>query len=453
MILRALTRQFVSGAIILAAAVALAGCASYRAEPLSLRSPLKTGLAALDRNLPDGRTIDTARPLSPQALAALAVLNDPALTAERIGTGIDRARTFAAGLLPDPNIQGGFGALIGGPGLAPSIAGAISQDLASLVTRGARLRAAKARAAETRAKVMWQEWQVAARAETLAVSLWADRHSLTALDTARTALAGLVATSRKAVASGNLAIDQASAAEASLAGLDAARDSTARQEQADHVALAALLGVMPDTPIPVAKPQIPSLSPDTAKHLVASLAERRPDLIALRYGYRAADADLRAAILAQFPLISLTVNGGSDTTRVASVGPTLSLNLPIFNGNRGNIAIAEATRTQLDAAFTMALGTAQGESEAALQALTLLKAERKTASVRLDSAERAARTAHGAYRAGLIDARTETDLIDQAATRHTELIALDQKIAAGRIALASLLGAGLPIVHLTGAAP
>ncbi|HEX7389540.1 MAG TPA: transporter, partial [Acidiphilium sp.] len=180
MILRSPTRHFAPGAILLAAATALAGCASYRAAPLSLKPPLNSSLATLDRHLPDGRTIDTDRPLSPQALAALAVLNDPALAAARAGIGVGRAQTFATGLLPDPNIQGGFGALIGGPGLAPSIAGAISQDLASLVTRGTRLRAAKARAAETRARVMWQEWQVATQAETLAISLWADRRTLVA---------------------------------------------------------------------------------------------------------------------------------------------------------------------------------------------------------------------------------------------------------------------------------
>ncbi|MCW8307609.1 TolC family protein [Acidiphilium sp. PA] len=432
------------------ATLLLAGCATYRSRPLSLTPPLRATPAALDHRLPNGRRIDPTAPLSPQALAALAVLNDPALAAARAQAGVAQAQAFAAGLLPDPNIQGGFGALLAGPAVAPSIAASITQDVAALITRGARRRAARARSAEAAANVMWQDYQVASQAETLAVALWADRASLAALDHARRALRRLTALSRQQIAAGNLTIDQAAPAEASLASLDAARDTAAQQALTDQASLAALLGLTPAAPISLARPVIPPLPPGSAAGLIASLARRRPDLIALRYGYRAADADLRAAILAQFPLMSLTVNGGSDTSRVATVGPTVSLNLPVFNGNRGNVAIARATRRQLNAAFTAALGAAQGGAEAAQRALALLMRERAAARGRLIQADHAADAARRAFGHDLIDARTETDLIDQQATRRTELIALDQKIAAARIALATMLGAGLPIEALNG---
>jgi outer membrane protein TolC len=440
-----LSRQLRRHTLPVIAALLLTGCATYRPLPLDLTSPLHTSLTSLDRRLPDGRTIDTAAPLSPQSIAALAILNDPALADARARIGIAQAQALATTLLPDPNLQGGFGALLGGPGIAPSIAGSITQDLAALITRGARIRAARARQSEITAGVMWQEWQTAAQAETLATALQADRRSLVALNQAHQALQTLASTAQRQIAAGNLTLDQASAAEAALASLDATRNTLAQQTQADHAALAALLGLTPGATIPLARPVIPTISPTD---LLGSLAERRPDLIALRYGYRAADADLRAAILAQFPLLSLSVNGGSDTSRVATVGPSVSLNLPIFNGNRGNVAVARATRRQLAAAFTAALAAAQGGAVAAQRALALLDTERRTAAARALQADRAASAARPAYNAGLIDARTETDLIDQQALRRTELIALDQKIAAGRIALATLLGAGLPRVTL-----
>jgi outer membrane protein TolC len=294
---------------------------------------------------------------------------------------------------------------------------------------------------------MWQAYQVAAQAETLATALWADRRGLAALDRARRALRALDEAVRAQVAAGNQTIDQASAAAASLAGLDATRDTLAQQERSDRAALAGLLGVTPDAPIRLARPVI---APVVVGDAVATLAVRRPDLIALRYGYRAADADLRAAILAQFPLLALSVNGGSDTSRVATVGPAISLNLPVFNGNRGNVAVARATRRQLGAAFTAALAAAQGGAIAAQRALDLLERERAAARERLAQADRAVGAVRSAYGAGLVDARTETDLIDQRALRRTELIALDQKIDAGRIALATLLGAGLPDVTMRG---
>ncbi|HQT88014.1 MAG TPA: TolC family protein [Acidiphilium sp.] len=422
----------------------LAGCATYHARPLRLAPPLHRSLATLDHTLPDGRVIDLSAALSPQALAALAVLNDPALRAARAQAGVAQAQIFAAGLLPDPNLQGGFGALLGGPAVAPSIAGSLTQDLAALVTRGVRVRAARARAGEVSANLLWQEWQVASQAETLATAIWADQRSLVALDRARRALDCLVTDGQRQVAAGNVTIDQAAAASASLASLDAARDLAAQQAVTDQAALAALLGVAPDAPIRLARPVIARLTPREANRLIVTLARRRPDLIALRYGYRAADADVRAAILAQFPLLSLSVNGGSDTSRVATVGPSLSVNLPLFNGNRGSIAVARATRRQLHAAFTAALAGAQGGAVAAQQTLAVLDAQRRAAAARLVVADHAVRAARRAYRGHLIDARTETDLINQQALRRTELIALEQKIAAGRIARANLLGAGLP---------
>ncbi|WP_427952939.1 TolC family protein [Acidiphilium sp.] len=434
-------------AALLSVTVLLAGCASYRTRDLNLRPSLHSTLGRIVHVLPDGRSIDPTSALTPQAIAALAVLNDPALVAARAQRSVARAQVFAMGLLPDPNLQGGFGALLGGPAVAPSVAGSITQDLASLITRGARLRAARARDGEVAANVMWQEVQVASQAETLATALWADRRSLAALDRARRALRLLSDDARRQLAAGNLTIDQASAAAASLAGIDAARDNAAQQELTDQAALAALLDVTPDAPIRLTRPVIP---PVVVDHLVATLAERRPDLIALRYGYQAADADLRAAILAQFPLLSLSVSGGSDTSRVATVGPSISLNLPVFNGNRGAVAVARATRRQLHEAFTAALTAARGGAIAARQALALLNHERHAALARQAEADRAVSKALPAYRARLIDARTETDLIDQQALRRTEVIALEQKIAAGRIALATLLGAGLPLVTIKG---
>jgi outer membrane protein TolC len=264
------------------------------------------------------------------------------------------------------------------------------------------------------------------------------------LNHARTTLARLVSAAKSAVQQGNLAIGAASAAEASLAGIDASRDTIAQQAQTDHAQLAKLLGVAPDVAIPVAAPQDAPLPAARVRALVATIARRRPDLIALRYGYSAADADLRAQIRAQFPLISLTVNGGTDTTRVASAGPTITLDLPIFNDNRGNIAVARATRRQLAAAFRAALDGAANDAEAAAQALALLRREQRRAESRLDAAQLQAREARRAYAQGLIDARVETNLLDQAVTRETQMIVLRQKLDTGLISLRTLLGAGLP---------
>lgn len=138
--------------------------------------------------------------------------------------------------------------------------------------------------------------------------------------------------------------------------------------------LAALLGLAPDVPIPlVDRADLPRLDPDLIRRDLPDLPNRRPDLIALRLGYRAADAKVRAAILAQFPNLTFGVSGGSDNSNVRNVGPSISLELPIFDRNQGNIAIERATRQQLQDQYTARLAAAEGAVGAALSEITLLE--------------------------------------------------------------------------------
>jgi outer membrane protein TolC len=426
----------------------LAACTTYKAAPLALSPPLASSLAALDRTVPGG-TIDISVPLSPQDAARLAVLNDPALAATRAAHGIAAAQLFSAGLLPDPTVSFAQQALFSGPADAPSMGGAIAEDLSALVTYRARTGAARARLGQADADILWQEWQVAAKAETLAIALAADRVTVAALEAERQALGQVAAAAQHAVGTGNLAADQASAALANLAASDAAYDTAEEQRDTDQAALDALLGLTPNVDVALAPPDFAPIGAKAVSALVRTLADRRPDLIALRFGYRAADADLRAAILAQFPGISLGVSGGSDTSHVVSVGPAFALSLPIFNRNRGAVHIATATRAQLRAQFAASLAQAQGQAEAALVALNTLATERGVAEAALASANRDAATAAPAFAAGAIDVRTYADLLSAAESHRVELIAIDRKIETGRVALASLLGFGLPNVQAT----
>lgn len=50
------------------------------------------------------------------------------------------------------------------------------------------------------------------------------------------------------------------------------------------------------------------------------------------------------AVLAQFPALNVGLTRARDTSGLYTVGFGLSLSPPIFNRNRGNIAIEDATR-------------------------------------------------------------------------------------------------------------
>jgi cobalt-zinc-cadmium efflux system outer membrane protein len=108
----------------LLAATALGACASYAPHPLDtpaavLAAPdiniVSADAQKIDRPYLTPQPIDLGQPLTPNALAILAVLENPELKAQRAKNGVTDAQAFAARLLPDPQFQGNFDKLLSGP--------------------------------------------------------------------------------------------------------------------------------------------------------------------------------------------------------------------------------------------------------------------------------------------------------------------------------------------------
>ena len=139
------------------------------------------------------------------------------------------------------------------------------------------------------------------------------------------------------------------------------RDLERETDTTDHE-LAALLGLAPAVKLRLtgdANERLPERAEVDAA--LARLADRRPDLRALRAGYESGDRKLRQAILAQFPTLQVGVTRDRGTDKTRSVGIGITLGLPLLNGNRGNVAIQEATREQLGREYQARLDAAYGE--------------------------------------------------------------------------------------------
>ncbi len=210
-----------------------------------------------------------------------------------------------------------------------------------------------------------------------------------------------------------------------------------------------LLGLDPRVELKLAADiRLPPLDPAAIETQLPQLPDRRPDLVALQLGYAAQEEKLRGAILAQFPALVIGVLGGSDTTGVLSAGPSITLDLPVFNHNQGNIAIERATRQKLRDEFTARLTTAVSEVKALLATQALIEDQLAAARVRLPQAEVAARAAETAYRAGNLDERGYVDLLTALLTQRQNIVALEQALLEGRVAIATLVGAGMPVASL-----
>jgi outer membrane protein TolC len=436
-------------AIALPAAL-LAGCQSYAPLPLDPKPKLARQLADLDFGPASagwGRAaIDPGRPLGIAAVSLLAVENNPDLTAARAAHGVAEAQALQAGLLPNPSMTSQVTPILGGPGSATGWMVGFSQDVKALVTLNAARRGAAFAARQVDADLLWQEWQLIGKVRLLVVDVVEGDRVRDLLAAQRRLFAERYRRSSQAVAQGNLPLSAAAPDLSALSDLDKTIGDLDRPQQTRRHDLNALLGLGPEVELRLAADiPLPPLDPAAIERQLLQLPDRRPDLLALQLGYAAQEEKLRGAILAQFPTLVIGVLGGSDTTSVLSGGPSVTLDLPVFNHNQGNIAIERATREKLRDEFTARLTTAVSEVKALRAAQALIERQLVAATARLPQAEAAARDAEAAYRAGNLDERGYVDLVTALLTQRQNILALEQALLEGRVATATLVGAGMPV--------
>ncbi len=428
-------------------------CATYTRLPLPAQPPLATSLAQL-------RTagVDITRPLPIAAVALLAVENSPDLAALRTQRGVAQAQVLQAGVLANPSVTGSVLPLLAGPaGAGPLGSSTIaynvgfSYDIRSLLTREPRRREAAASARALDASLLWQEWQTIAQARLLCVDIVEGDRLLAVLRHAQALLDTRAGDARAALARGDTTLATAAPDISALqvarsAALDQERLQLGRRHQLD-----ALLGLRPEVTLSIAAfPDPPPLDAKSVAGALETLPERRPDLAALRFGYDAQDAKLRAAILSQFPNLSIGVTGGSDNSNIRNLGPQVSVELPVFDHNQGQIAIETATRVQLRAEYASRLAAAEGQAAAMLSEIIVLQGQIGTLQGSLPRLESEAAVAASAQASGDLDERTALDLLLAPVTREQEIVTLEQTLDEQRVALATLTGEGLPPLSVQG---
>ncbi len=299
-------------------------------------------------------------------------------------------------------------------------------------------------------RILWQEWQTIGRARLLTLDIIETARTIALLRAYRDLLSGRYDKSRKAMQAGNETLTAAAPDLAALQATTSQLHDLERQQLARRHQLNALLGLAPEVVLTLnSQPDIPPWDPHGIGKVQVTLARRRPDLVALQLGYRAQNAKLRTAILSQFPNLTFGVTGGSDNANVRNFGPQVSLELPIFNHNQGNIAIETATRQQLHDEYTARLTTAVGQVRAMAAEITLLLSQLQGVRRELVGARRIAAQAESAFKAGNIDERTYVDLVGARLTKEQEVVSIEQSELEQQVAIATLVGAGMPAITVS----
>ena len=394
--------------------------------------------------LPALRThqLDLAHGMDVTDVAILAVANNPDLKVMRDQLGVARAQAFQAGLLPDPQISINQEYLTHPiPGYRTSSAYGVSEDITGLLLRSTRKAAASAQADQVNLDLLWAEWQTIAQARQLFNQVLSLREQQQVLAAEQAALAPVNGYVRKALAGGNLTFDAASA------GLNAYADATKRLSDCTvqlHQAerdLRLLLGLAPDALLSVVGPPFQAApTPDQVEIALASLPQRRPDLLALQAGYKSQEASLRGAIRAQFPALTFGVDRQNDNSGVPSHGINIGITLPLFDRNRGNIAIEKATRQQLKDDYDNRVLTTRSDIRQLLIDQDTLARQRDQSQAQSKRLDEARKSAEMAWRKGLLDWPTYLSIRANALSADMEAIAARDEQSQQAIALEALLG-------------
>jgi cobalt-zinc-cadmium efflux system outer membrane protein len=426
----------------------LAGCAQYTPQPLdnqpALLAPpaaeaLEEKAGAIERPWLKPVKVDLSKPLTPDAIAALAVVNDPDLAALHARAGIADAQVFAAGLLPDPSISFGLDKVLSGPDTFLQIAGSLGLDLNALRTRAVTRQKAVAEQRQVRLDLAWAEWQAAGDARIEAVRVQELGRQVAQLQAASDAANSILERTARAAEQGDVSASAATAAR--VAAFDAQdRLRTAEQNLVTaRQSFDRLLGLPPDTMLALAEAPLPP-APPAPDALFAAARDRRPDLSALRAGYAAQEAAVHKAILDQFPSLNLSINSSRDTSGNTLLGPSIDFTLPLWNRNRGGIAIERATRSALKAEYDARLFQARSEIAAAVQGIALARRQREQALAGLPELRKQAAASRAAAKRGDLSDATAIAAEQQLRDRLVQIATSEQAIREQTIALELLSG-------------
>lgn len=440
-------------ALVPVCALLLNGCAWYHREPLAPQDT-STSAQSLDRiridpssmPLPElaAHRFDPSDGLDIDEIAMLAVANNPDLKLARDDLGIARAQAYSAGLLPDPQLSVSSD-YPGAAGTTRAFNYGLSIDVMAIVLRSANRQSADATVAKTDLGLLWQEWQIVAQARQLFIKSRFQQDTLPLLqqqrDLARTRYERMAEARRD----GNLTDDTLSAALTAYSDARKQYTDAERTAEQTHHDLNALLGLSPEVQLPLTgSDAIEPLSDPTLDAALVHLALRRPDLIALQAGYEAQEQKYRAAILSQFPSLSVGFVRARDTSNIYTSGFQINLSLPIFNRNQGNIAIEKATRQRLRDEYQTRLNQAYADVAHLRADNAILTRQLQQTEAALPDVELAAQHAAAAYSEHNLALGAYTDAQSAALTKRIDVATARESLAEQRVGLQALLGSAIP---------
>ncbi|NOY68069.1 MAG: TolC family protein [Deltaproteobacteria bacterium] len=377
--------------------------------------------------------------LSPDEAAILAVIANPNLRAIRDQKGIAKAQLLSAGILPNPQISYSLDVPTGGSTNGTINAGGLglAWDISSLISRSASMDAARENTASVDLRVAWQEWQVAQAAKLHVFRLLFIKKQLDMAKETERYLRKNLKTVQKAFSLGvKTIIDRDAAKMAYLNAYDTVL-TLLREQNRERLALNRSLGFPPAYEILLQKKIGLPLCKNVPEYqsVIKGIEDRRLDLLGLKKGYESRDARVRAAILSQFPGINIGVNHARDTGNVVTTGFAVTLDLPFFDRNQGQVAIERAGRKQLSDEYAARIFDARSQVATILADMNSTIKQMDSAEKSVNISTRLVKAYKNALSAGNADVISYNNLLADLETGRQNVLKLQMNFIELRIAM------------------
>jgi outer membrane protein, heavy metal efflux system len=398
---------------------------------------------------PEQLSIDVARGIGPDDAAAIALYSNPALRAIRDRRGLAAAQVIQAGILPNPVVLYARDFVTGGNtvGTVTAYNFTAAWEVTALIPYLPKQTAARRNFQSVDLDVAWQEWQIAVNARTAVYRVLGLDAQVTQAREATEGLQQSADAMRQAVDAHEKTVLDLAAAESASQDSRATMLALEQELEKQRLGLNKILGAEPETKVAIrADLTLPTrLSAPPQRELIADVESHRLDLLGLRQGLESQDATVRAAVLAQFPKMSVAFAKASDTTNVHTTGFNLSVDVPIFDRNQGVIATERAMRQRLRDEYNQRVFEAHSDIATAITDIHSLGRQIAAAEQALPLLEKLVASAQAAVEQHNADVLSYYTARNNLLQKRIQLIKLQEQLLEANTALEIASGRYLPM--------
>lgn len=341
--------------VVIAVLFILYGCAAYK--PVNIdNKQIDKKTNEIDKNtinsLPEGHIIlfkiEHGQPLTENEIANLALNLNPQLKIERDKILIAKANLGIAKTIPNPSISGDVGFPVAGniANTYDSYSIGFSYPISWILSHNTQVKGAYLEYQAQKLSYDFNAYQVMQEAKIVAANVYYLQKIMQELSNNQTLCAEIYDTVKKAYKKGLVSLSDLELSKNEYEAAKVQYLNAKKSLDDEENNLNSILGLPNTLKVKVAIKAYHSLKLPTLEKLYSKIPNRL-DIVAYHLAYESQQEKTRAAFMEQFPKISINFPFSRDTSNVQTLGFGISIDFPIFNDNKAQIDLQEATQKKM----------------------------------------------------------------------------------------------------------